>query len=150
MRDRTLVVTASVLATATVFQQWMLLLAGSALFILAMLSVGLPGAWLLGPMVAGVVGGVNGGSIRVSPILFLGAQAVVGCMIAGLVTRPVLASFARQWPIFLAVTLSTLLASSALGWLLIRRRMLPGTTAIPGSSPSCNISGSSAPRSWPR
>ena len=47
--------TASVLATATVFQQWMLLLAGSALFILAMLSVGLPGAWLLGPMVAGVV-----------------------------------------------------------------------------------------------
>jgi uncharacterized membrane protein AbrB (regulator of aidB expression) len=95
MRDRTLVVTASVLATATVFQQWMLLLAGSALFILAMLSVGLPGAWLLGPMVAGVVVGVNGGSIRVSPILFLGAQAVVGCMIAGLVTRPVLASFAR-------------------------------------------------------
>ena len=53
MRDRTLVVTASVLATATVFQQWMLLLAGSSLFILAMLSVGLPGAWLLGPMVAG-------------------------------------------------------------------------------------------------
>jgi membrane AbrB-like protein len=135
MRDRTLVVTASVLATATVFQQWMLLLAGSALFILAMLSVGLPGAWLLGPMVAGVVVGVNGGSIRVSPILFLGAQAVVGCMIAGLVTRPVLASFARQWPIFLAVTLSTLLASSALGWLLIRRRMLPGTTAIWGLSP---------------
>ena len=56
-------------------------------------------------------------------------------MIAGLVTRPVLASFARQWPIFLAVTLSTLLASGALGWLLSRRRLLPGTTAIWGLSP---------------
>jgi membrane AbrB-like protein len=135
MRDRTLVVTASAPATDKVFQQWMLLLAGSVLFILAMLSVGLPGAWLLGPMVAGIVVSVNGGSIRVSPILILSAQAVMGCMIAGLVTRPVLASFARQWPVFLAVTLSTLLASSALGWLLIRRRMLPGTTAIWGLSP---------------
>jgi uncharacterized protein len=135
MQDRTLAVPASALATATVFQQWMLLLACSVLFILAMLSVGLPGAWLLGPMVAGIVVGVNGGSIRVSPLFFLCAQAVLGCMIAGLVTRPVLASFARQWPIFLAVTLSTLFASSALGWLLNRGRLLPGTTAIWGMSP---------------
>ena len=66
MRDRTLAVTASALATATVSRQWMLLLAGSVLFILAMLSVGLPGAWLLGPMVAGIVVSVNGGSIRVA------------------------------------------------------------------------------------
>ncbi|MDR3636965.1 MAG: AbrB family transcriptional regulator, partial [Isosphaeraceae bacterium] len=58
-----------------------------------------------------------------------------GCMVAGLVTRTVLASFARQWPIFLVATLSTLLASSALGWLLNRRRLLPGTTAIWGMSP---------------
>jgi hypothetical protein len=135
MRDRTLAVTASALATATVSLQWMLLLAGSVLFILGMLSVGLPGAWLLGPMMAGIVVGVNGGSIRVAPFLFLVAQAVMGCMIAGLVTRPVLASFVQQWPIFLAVTLSTLLASSALGWLLNRRRVLPGTTAIWGLSP---------------
>ena len=45
-----------------------------------MLSVGLPGAWLLGPMMAGIVVSLNGGTIRVSPILFLGAQAVLGCM----------------------------------------------------------------------
>ena len=53
MRDRTLVVTASALANGTVCLQWMLLLAGSVLFILGMLSAGLPGAWLLGPMMAG-------------------------------------------------------------------------------------------------
>lgn len=135
MEDRTLVVTASALATAPVPLQWTLLLAGSVLFILAMLSVGLPGAWLLGPMVAGIAVGVNGGSIRVAPLFLLGAQAVMGCMIAGLITRPVLASFARQWPIFLGVTFSTLFASSALGWLLNRRRLLPGTTAIWGLSP---------------
>jgi uncharacterized protein len=135
MRDRTLVVTASAPATASISRQWMILLASSVLFVVAMLSVGLPGAWLLGPMVAGILVSVNGASVRVPPMLFLGAQAVLGCMIAGLVTRPVLASFARQWQIFLAVTLSTLLASSALGWLMSRRQLLPGTTAIWGVSP---------------
>jgi uncharacterized protein len=122
MRNRTFVVTASAPATASISRQWMFLLAGYKLFVVAMLSVGLPGAWLLGPMVAGIVVSANGGSVRVPPMLFLGAQAV-------------LASFARQWPIFLAVTLSTLLASSALGWLMNRRRLLPGTTATWGVLP---------------
>jgi uncharacterized protein len=135
MRDRTIAVTASPPATASGFRQWMILLALSMLFVVGMQSVGLPGAWLLGPMVAGIIVGMNGGSIRVAPLLFLLAQAVMGCMIAGLVTRPVLASFVRQWPIFLIVTLSTLLASSVLGWLLNRRRVLPGTTAIWGVLP---------------
>jgi uncharacterized protein len=137
MRDRSAEVTASAPASATVSValQWMMLLAGSVLFILGMRSAGLLGAWLLGPMMAGIIVGVNGGSIRVAPVLSLVAQAVLGCMVAGLVTRPVLASFVRQWPIFLAVTLSTLLASSALGWLLNRRGVLPGTTAIWGLSP---------------
>lgn len=122
-------------STRSVSQQWMLLLAGSVISTYGMILAGLPGAWLLGPMVAGVVIGVNGGSIQVPTSLSLGAQATVGCMVAGLVTRPVLASFARQWPIFLGVTLSTLLASSTIGWVLTRRRLLPGTTAIWGLSP---------------
>jgi membrane AbrB-like protein len=125
----------SPLSNAPASRQWMLLVVGSALFIAAMLRAGLPGAWLLGPMMAGIVVGVNGGSIRVPPLLFLGGQAVVGCMLAGLVTRPVLASFARQWPIFLAVTLSTVLAAGAIGRLLTGRRMLPGTTAVWGVLP---------------
>ncbi len=115
--------------------QWMLLSTGSVLFVVGMLWVGLPGAWLLGPMMAGILVGVNGGSIRVAPVFSLGAQALLGCMIAGLVTRPVMASFAARWPIFLAVTVSTTLASALLGWLLYRRRVLPGTTAIWGMSP---------------
>src|ERR1700727_2974501 len=98
MRDRTIAVTASPPATASGFRQWMILLALSMLFVVGMQSVGLPGAWLLGPMVAGIIVGINSGSIRVAPLLFLLAQAVMGCMIAGLVTRPVMASFVRQWP----------------------------------------------------
>lgn len=140
MRDTTLAVAADAPSTAAVSLQWMLLLVLTVLFILGMLAAGLPGAWLLGPMMAGIVVGVNGGSIRVAPSLFLGAQAIMGCMIAALVTRPVLASFVRQWPIFLGVTLSTILASTAIGWLLNRRRLLPGTTAIWGLSPGAATS----------
>ncbi|WP_422924535.1 AbrB family transcriptional regulator [Singulisphaera sp. PoT] len=126
------------LSAAVALRQWGLLVVGSAGLILIMLRAGLPGAWLLGPMVAGIVVGMNGGSIRVSPRLLVGAQAIMGCMVAGLVTRSVLAMFARQWPMFLAVTFSTLLASSAIGWLLHRRRLLPGTTAIWGLSPGAS------------
>ena len=135
MEDSSMAVRAGCVGDRDVSRQWMLLLAGSVLFVAGMLAAGLPGAWLLGPMMAGIVVGVNGGSIRVAPSVGLGAQAVLGCMIAGLVTTTVLASFARQWPIFLAATLSTLLASTAIGWLLNRRRLLPGTTAIWGVSP---------------
>jgi hypothetical protein len=67
-----------------------------------MLSVGLPGAWLLGPMVAEVGGGgANGGSIRVSPILFLGAQAVVDVPISNVpVPFPFLDPLRRRYRIW--------------------------------------------------
>lgn len=115
--------------------QWAVLVLGSALLLAALRLLGLPGSWMLGPMLAGVLVGVNGGTIRVPSGVYLAAQSLVGCMVAGQITRPVLRSFGREWPVFLAATLSTLLASSALGWLLNRRRLLPGTTAIWGLSP---------------
>ncbi len=138
MQGRTLAMPIRGPATVHVSVQWLLLLAGSALFIYGMRALGLPGAWLLGPMVAGIVVGVNGGSIRLPAFGFVVAQAIVGCLVAGLMTRPVLGSFARQWPIFLCVTLSTITASSAVGWVLCRMRIFPGTTAVWGMSPGAS------------
>src|SRR5271169_4126777 len=42
---------------------------------------------------------------------------------------------AHQWPLFLAGVLSVIVASYALGWVLARNKVLPGTIAIWGSSP---------------
>ncbi|WP_103120706.1 AbrB family transcriptional regulator, partial [Methylopila sp. Yamaguchi] len=42
---------------------------------------------------------------------------------------------AKDWPIFIGGIVSTTIASNALGYLLARRQVLPGTTAIWGSSP---------------
>ena len=45
------------------------------------------------------------------------------------------ALFLEEWPLFLGVVLTVIAASSALGWLMSRWRVLPGTTAVWGSSP---------------
>ena len=43
--------------------------------------------------------------------------------------------FYKEWPLFLGVVVATVTASSLLGWLISRWRILPGTTAVWGSSP---------------
>jgi len=115
--------------------QWALLLAGSAVFAAVLQAAGLPAALLLGPMIAGILVGTGGGTIRVPRVPYFGAQAIIGCLIAGAITPSILATFLGAWPLFLAVVLSTLAASSGLGWLMSRWQVLPGTTGVWGSSP---------------
>ncbi len=96
---------------------------------------GLPAALLLGPMIAGILFSVAGAGIAVPTLPFRLAQAVVGLMIARILAVEVLQEIAGNWPVFLAGVLSVVVASAVLGWTLMRLRILPGTTAIWGSSP---------------
>lgn len=115
--------------------QWFFLVSTSALFALGLHKAGIPAALLIGPMAAGILTGVNGGTIRVFPKSYLFAQAIIGCMIARVITPGILVAFLSSWPLFLGVVLSTIIASTLLGWLLNHLRVLPGTTGIWGSSP---------------
>lgn len=115
--------------------QWALLLAASMAFAALLEAADLPAALLLGPMIAGILVGVGGGTIRVPRRPYFGAQAIIGCLIAAAITPTILVSFLQDWPLFLGVVLSTLLASSVLGWLMSRWQVLPGTTGVWGSSP---------------
>jgi uncharacterized protein len=63
------------------------------------------------------------------------AQAVVGCLIASSVQPQIFTSFLKQWPLFLGIAVATLVASSFLGYLISRWKVLPGTTAVWGSTP---------------
>ena len=63
------------------------------------------------------------------------AQAVVGCMIARVLTSTVLHSFLHQWPLFLGISLLVIVASCVLGWIISKFRILPETTAIWGLLP---------------
>ncbi len=116
--------------------QWAVLLALSVVFTTVLEWAGLPAALLLGPMIGGIlVVAVCGGSVGVSHWLFLIGQAVVGCMMAATITPAIVGTLLQDWPLFLAAVVSVIVVSSILGAVLAYLRVLPGTTAIWGTSP---------------
>ncbi|RUW99208.1 AbrB family transcriptional regulator, partial [Mesorhizobium sp. M8A.F.Ca.ET.023.01.1.1] len=115
--------------------QWLILLVISALFAGALELAALPAALLIGPMLAAIVAGTNGATVRVPRLLFGSAQAIVGCLVAASISADIFPVFYKEWPLFLGAVIATVAASSLLGWLISRWRILPGTTAVWGSSP---------------
>ena len=96
---------------------------------------GLPAAFFLGPMAAGVIMGVNGASIRAPRVPYIGAQALMGAFIASAITPSILHSFLQEWPIILSVVFAIIAASSFLGWVMSRWRVMPSPS---NAAPVCN------------
>ncbi len=115
--------------------QWCLLAVLSVILAALLEMAGIPAGLLMGPMVAGALVGMNGGTIRLPRQFFFCVQVVLAMMIAGSMRPPDLfATFSSNWPLFLAVILSVIGVSTLCGWTITRMRILPGTTAIWGSS----------------
>lgn len=123
------------LAKLPLAAQGLLLAAASAGFAALLNLAGLPAALFLGPMAAGVVFGVNGATVRAPLMPYICAQALMGMFIASSITPSILRSFFAEWPIILAVVFSILAASSLLGFLMSRWRVMPGTTSVWGTWP---------------
>lgn len=115
--------------------QWAVLLLLSILVVIGLEVVHLPAALLLGPMAAAILVASADATVRVPRWPFLAAQGLIGCMIARSIPVEILAEIARDWPLFLAGVAWTVVAAAALGWLLARWRVFPGTTAVWGFSP---------------
>jgi uncharacterized protein len=115
--------------------QWAILVAASVPLAALLEVVGLPAALLLGPMIAGILVGSNGGTIRAPRLPVFAAQTIVGCLVARAITGEIVLRFLRDWPLFLSIMLSIVAACAALGWLLTRLKVLPGTTAVWGIAP---------------
>lgn len=94
-----------------------------------------PAALLLGPMAVGAAFSLLNRPVVVPRKVFLGAQTFIGCMIATSLTTELLGNFLQQWWLFVGITLMVLMMSTTLGYLLARWQVLPGTTAVWGSSP---------------
>ena len=118
-----------------VLSQWGVVLALSLVFLVALEALHLPAALLLAPMIAGILFSAAGGTVRVTEPLYAGAQGVVGCMIARSLPLSNFTEAVHDWPVFAIGVGSTVVVAALLGWLLTRWRVLPGTTAIWGSSP---------------
>jgi len=115
--------------------QWACLLAASVFFVAFLEALQLSAALLLGPMIAAMVVASAGARIRVHNTVFSATQAIIGCMIARAIPVSILHEAAAQWPIFALGVGSTIAMAALFGWILTRWRVLPGTSAIWGSSP---------------
>ena len=115
--------------------QWGVLLVASVALATLLRLTGLPAALMLGPMLAAILVGTNGGTIRINHLAQNAAFAVLGCMIAGTFTSEIVGTVLKEWPLCLGVVTSTVMASGLLGWALGRARVIPGSTAVWGLSP---------------
>ena len=115
--------------------QWALLAALSGVFVTVLDLAGLPAAFFMGPVAAGIVTGVNGASVRVPRAPYIAAQAIMGLFIASAITPSILASFLKEWPVILGIVFAIIAASSFLGFVMSRWHVMPGTTSVWGSSP---------------
>lgn len=127
------------LSCTSVLGRW----AGLALVSVALGGVlqwwGLPAGFLLGPMIAAIALAVGGGALAVPRRIFELSQAVIGVMIAQTITWPILREIGADWPVFAAGVVSVIVVSLIIGWLLTRWQVLPGPTAIWGTSPGAAV-----------
>jgi membrane AbrB-like protein len=128
---------ASFLPSKASLPKWALLLALSALLVFGLELLGLPASLLIGPMVAAIVLALTSGSrqLRVPrwPLLF--GQSLVGFMMARAISVDILQTMASDAPLFLSMIFAVVVVAGLLGWLLTKWQVLPGTTAVWGSSP---------------
>lgn len=102
-----------------VYLQWLILLACSLALGFILQHYHVPAALLLGPMMVGLVMALSGARIAISPKVFIGCQAILGCMIAGALSPSILSVLVSDWlPVVLTLAV-TLLASGLSGWLLV-------------------------------
>jgi uncharacterized protein len=90
---------------------------------------------LLGSMAAAILLAWFEGRVRIPPWAFVVAQGFVGCLVARSISPDIVTEMIRRWPMFLICVGAVLLFSTALGYGLARLKVLPGTTAVWGSSP---------------
>jgi membrane AbrB-like protein len=98
--------------------------------------VGMPGAWLIGPMVVGIGASFAGlPPLRFPRAVTLGCQGIVGMLVAGGFDPAALPKIAANWPAVLLAVGGTLAASAAMGLLLARFSTVHRATTTLGTLP---------------
>ncbi len=86
-------------------------------------------------MVAAIFVALSGAGIRLHKNYSLGAQTIMGCLIASLINPALLAVLTAHWFTLIVANIAAMMLITALGVVVTRRGWLPDTTAIWGLSP---------------
>ncbi len=114
---------------------WAALISTSAVLAVGLQWASFPAATLLGPMLAGVAFALRGAVLTVPRGAFIGAQSVVGCMVAVTLTPSILTALFLNWPAILLAIVLVIVFGALVGHGLMRFGTLPGNTAAWGTSP---------------
>ncbi|MHC1479432.1 AbrB family transcriptional regulator [Frateuria aurantia] len=117
------------------WSRWCLLALISMGLIGTLASFQLPAAILLGAMAAAIGLATCDIDLKIAPLPLNASQAVIGTMIAHSMPAALWGAMAAQWPLLLGGVLSVVVASYGAGWCLMRLKVLPGASALWGSSP---------------
>ena len=120
---------------ASLVRNWTILLVLSATLGAFLLWIEAPAALMLGPLIAAIILSSTGGHVSMPTRPFVVAQGLVGCLIASMVPITIVGDVLRHGLLFGFGVVSVMLASCAIGWAMTRLKMLPGTTALWGTSP---------------
>jgi membrane AbrB-like protein len=115
--------------------QWGALLGASLICVAAFELARLPAALMLGAIAAAILLSWFEGRVKIPPLAFVVAQGFVGCLIARAITPEIVITLLHRWPMFLLLIGAVIFFAAALGFALARWRVLPGATAVWGSSP---------------
>lgn len=114
---------------------WLLLIGVSLPFAWLLRRLGVPAAFLVGPLLCAIALSVAGVRLALPRRFFHGAQALIGCAVAESITAAIVVTIARDWAVMFFIVACTVIAGAIVGWTLVKLRTLPGTTAAWGSVP---------------
>lgn len=103
----------------------------AALFLLLHLTAGM----MLGPMIAGIIMSIKDKGVKIHSVFFTLAQAILACVVVNSLSISVLHHIFEHWSLVLFSVLSVIIVSFSTGATLAWFRVMPGTTALWGTSP---------------
>ncbi|HLY00425.1 MAG TPA: AbrB family transcriptional regulator [Roseiarcus sp.] len=115
--------------------QWGALLGATVIGVAAFEAARLPAALLLGATGAAILLAWFEARVKIPPLAFVIAQGFVGCLVARAITPAIVMTILSEWPMFLFLIAAVIAFATSLGFILARWKILPGTTAVWGSSP---------------
>jgi uncharacterized protein len=115
--------------------RWCALISLSFVMVALLRLMQLPASLLLGAMIAAIFMELGGGRLVIPRLPYAFAQATIGCLVARIFTTDIMTSLLHRWPLYIGVTMMVTLVSSALGFLISKYKILPGTTAVWGLLP---------------
>lgn len=114
---------------------WLALIALSFLLNFLLQELGVPGAPLIGPLIAGIVVALRFGSMEVPKFTYNSAQTIALFFTSSAITPELAKAFFADWPVFVSSVFMALTGALAIGVGMAKLQWLPPAEAVLGCAP---------------